>query len=197
MLVNASKMLGFPVLSLHVGGPIARINEEIIDPRKMQVVGYFVDGPMVTQETGNILEPNAIREFSPMGMIIDSVDSLTDGDEVVRLKKILELDFSLHGLKVETKKGTRLGKVIDCTIDAGDFRVMQIIVQRPALKALIDPELVISRKEIVKVTNDKIIIKDEEDKLKKRAIKEDFVPNFVNPFRSSEASRVEVSEKDN
>ena len=103
-----------------------------------------------------------------------------------KLDKIIELNFDLVGLKVETKKGTKLGKVINYTVNTDNFAVLQLIVRRPAIKALIDPELVIPKKEIVEITDYKVIIKDEEDKIRKKAIKEDFIPNFVNPFRNSE-----------
>ena len=49
-----------------------------------------------------------------------------------------------------------------------------------------DPELVIPRAEIAEVTDDKVIVKNEAKTIKERALKEDFVPNFVNPFRKTE-----------
>lgn len=183
MLINGSKLKNFPVLSLHIGGPIARTKELIIDPNELQILGFYVSGPMIHGEVGNILETRAVREFSNLGMIVDSEDDFVKQGDIIKLDKILELDFRLGGQKVITKKGTKLGKVVDFTVDAMDFRVMQLIIQRPPMKALLDPELVISRNEIVKITDDEIIIKDEEEKIRKKAMKEDFVPNFVNPFR--------------
>ena len=87
---------------------------------------------------------------------------------------------------METKKGSKLGKVQDFTVTSEDFIVQQIIVKRPAVKALIDPELTISRKEIVEITDDKVVVRDEEKVIKARAEKEDFIPNFVNPFREKQ-----------
>ena len=132
-----------------------------------------------------------------LGVVIDDIEELVRDDEVVRIDKVLKLHFDLAGLKVETKSGHRLGKIADFTVNTDDFLVMQIIVHRPVLKALVDPELTIHRKEIVEVTDYKVIVKSEEDTLKQKAEKEEFVPNFVNPFRNHEAgySPVEV-EKD-
>ena len=121
-------------------------------------------------------------------MVIDDIDELVADDDVVKISKVLELNFDLINLKVETKKGSKLGKLVDYTITPEDYIVQQIIVKRPALKALIDPELTISRKEIVEVNDYKVIVKDEEKTLKARAEKEDFIPNFVNPFRNNEFS---------
>ena len=55
-----------------------------------------------------------------------------------------------------------------------------------ALKSFSDPELTIPRKEIVEVNDYKVIVKDEEKVIKKKAAHEDFIPNFVNPFRTQE-----------
>lgn len=121
-----------------------------------------------------------------MGMVIDGVDDLVGPEDIVKISKILALNFNLIGLKVETKKGSKLGKVLDYTFTDNDFVVQQIIVKRPTIKAFIDPELTISRKEIVEITDYKIIVKDEEKVLKARAEKEDFIPNFVNPFREKQ-----------
>ena len=55
------------------------------------------------------------------------------------------------------------------------------------MQLLVDPELIIPRKEIVEVNDYKIIVKDEEEKIRKKAVKEDFIPNFVNPFREPES----------
>lgn len=196
MLINGSRLKNYPILSLHIGGKTAQTTEPIIDPRKLQIVGFYVDGPLVNRdETGDILETKMIREFSNLGMVIDSMDDFTEEGEVVKLDEVLNLNFKLEGMKVVTKKKTKLGKVIDYTVDPNDYMILQLIVQRPPVKAFLDPELVISRKEIVEITDDKIIIKDEEEKVRKKAAKEDFVPNFVNPFREPNFAKSEIENK--
>lgn len=183
MLINGSKLLNYPILSLHVGGKIAQTVAPIIDPNNLKIIAYKIAGPTIRDEVGDILQMKSVREFSNIGMIVDSSDDFVFADDIIRLKEILALNFDLIGLKVETKKGTKLGRVIDYTIDTSTFQVAQIIVKRSALKAILDPELLISSSQIVEVTDYKIIVKSEEAKLKKESAKETFVPNFVNPFR--------------
>ena len=187
MLVNASRLIGMPALSLHIGGPTAWTREAIIDPKKLQIVGFYVDGPLVTEETGNILETSEIREFAPVGMVIDSVDVLTDGVDIVRLEKIIEIGFEFIGLEVVTKKGTRLGKVCDYVVDTQTFKIMQFMVKRPLLKGFLDPELILSRKDIVEISDERVVVKDGEEKVKKMAsaprAPKMAAPDYVNPFR--------------
>ena len=174
-----------PILSLQVGGAIAWTSTPIIEPETLKIVAFRTRGPLVNRAEANILDVRSVREYSQMGMVVDSIEDLVAPGDVIKIEKILKLNFNLVGLKVETKKGTKLGRMVDFTVTDNDFMVQQIIVKRPAMKALIDPELVISRKEIVEVNDYKIIVKDEEKTIREKAVKEDFVPNFVNPFRKT------------
>lgn len=185
MLIDADKFPGCPVLSLHVGGKIAEVTGLIVDPHQLKVVGFQLMGPELGGENGTILQTKDIREFSELGMVIDSIDELVNPGEVIKLDKILDLDFDLNGKKVVSKKGSRIGKVINYTINSANFMVQQFLVQRPMMKSFLDPELLIGRSEVVKVDDEKVVVKDEADKIRKKGMREDFVPNFVNPFRET------------
>lgn len=186
MLVAASRLIGTPILSMQASGQIATLGNPIVDPDTLKIIAFYLTGPLMAKATANIMDVSSIREYSRYGMVIDTVDELVEPDDVIKISKVLELNFELNGLKVETKKKSNLGKVIDYTVSSDNFSVQQIIVKRPLIKGFIDPELTIPRKEIVEVTDYKIIVKDEEKVIKEKAEKEDFIPNFVNPFRKSE-----------
>ena len=173
-----------------MGGPIAWAETSIVDPEKLKIIAFTVNGPAIKNdpEIGSILETRDVREFTNSGMIIDSTEDFVNPGDVIKLDKVMELNFDLNGLKVVTKKGTKLGKIIDYVVDTETFTVLQLVVKRPVVKAIIDPELIISRKEIVEVNDYEIVVKDEEEKIRKRAVREDFVPNFVNPFREPDFS---------
>lgn len=186
MLVYNSKLIGTPILSVQAGGPVARITNPIIDPDNLKIIAFQLEGPAAPPNGANILDISSIREYSDLGIVVDDADEFVATDDVVKISKVLELNFNLINLKVKTKKGSRLGHVQDFTIDPESFIIQQIVVKRPAIKSFMDPELLISRREIVEVTDYEVIVKDEEKVLKKRAEKEDFVPNFVNPFREKQ-----------
>lgn len=186
MLIAASRLIGTPILSMQATSQIANISDCIVDPASLKIIGFKLSGPLVNKSAANILDASSIREYSRYGMVIDSIDELVEPDDVIKIANVLKLNFNLVGLKVETKKGSKLGKVSDYIVTNDNFTVQQIIVKRPLIKSFMDPELTIPRKEIVEVTDYKIIIKDEEKVIKEKAEKEDFIPNFVNPFRKSE-----------
>lgn len=185
MLVENSRLIGTPILSIQAAGPIGQISSTIVDPNGLKIIAFRINGP---NPSANLLEVSSIREYSKLGMVIDSIDELVGYEDIVKLQQVLDLNFDLLTLKVETKKKSKLGKIIDFTVTSNDFIVQQLIVKRPAIKAIVDPELTIPRGEIIEVTDYKVIVKDEEKTIKSRAENEDFIPNFVNPFRKTELS---------
>lgn len=190
MLVDSSRLIGCSVLSIHHTAPVAKVEFDVVEPESLKILAFQVWGPVIKNdpELGEFLDVRDVREFSPLGMIVDSADDFVNQGDIVKLDKVLKLNFSLIGLKVVTKKGSRLGKVIDYVVDTNNWQVQQLIVKRPAVKALVDPELVIPRKEILEIDDYKITVKDEEDVIKKAVSKQAFTPNFVNPFREPDFS---------
>lgn len=194
MLVLGSKLLNYPIMSLHVGGEIARTSEVVIDPDGLKVAAYTLTGPAIGNgEYGDILEVSDIREFSNLGMIIDSADVLVYRQDVIRLDRIMSLNFKLVGLRVVSEDGKKIGRVSDYTVDSNSFMVYQIIVRRPFIKSALDPELTINRSQIIEIDDYKITIRHEKEKIAIKERPKEFVPNFVNPFRepnyASESSR--------
>lgn len=192
MLIYHSKLLGMPVLSVQTSSPVGYISSAVIDPNTLKILAFRLSGPLI-KSPEDYLDVNSIREYSSLGLVIDDIDELVAPDDVIKISNILKLNFDMLSLKVETKKGTKLGKVADYTVTSEDYILKQIIVKRPLVKSLTDPELTIPRSEIVEVTDYKIIVKDEEKTIKARAMKEDFIPNFVNPFREPGFASTETS----
>lgn len=188
MLTSYSQIIGTPVLSVHVGTQIATVSACIIDPDNLKIIAFIVEGPSVDADTGDVLDIKSIREYSNLGFVIDSVDALSKRDDIVKVKKIIELDFVLIGLKVETKNGSKLGKITDLIIASDDFVIQQLIVKRPALKSFLDPELTIHRNQIVEVNDHEVIVKDETAK-DKQAAPAAASSDFVNPFRKPDFSQ--------
>lgn len=186
MLLVGSNMTDLPVLSLHVGDEVARTVRAIIDPDDLRIIAYTVDGPVVRNDpdVGDILDLSDVREVSDAGFVINSTDVLTTRNEVVKLDEVMSLEFDLVGMKVVDQKGKKMGKIVDYTVDSGSFMIYQLIVQRPLMSSFIDPQLTINRSQIVEIDDFKIVIKHSTSQVKvEPKEEEEFVPNFVNPFR--------------
>ena len=181
MLIEGSKLLKYPILSLHTASRIAEVKGLVIDPNFLKVVAFEISA--VSSKQRLFLEASSIREFSKMGMIVDSDEEFVEKDDVIKLKETIDLGFSLDNMKVVSKKKAMLGRIEDFIINTEDFQIMQLIVKRPIYKALIDPELVIGRSDIHEINDIEIIVKSEEGTIMKKSGTLDFVPNFVNPFK--------------
>lgn len=181
MLIEGSKLLNYPILSLHTASKIAEVKALIIDPNFLKVVAFEINAASSKQRL--FLETASVREFSKMGMIVDSDEEFVEQGDVIKLKEMIELGFTLENMKVLSKKKTMLGRVEDFIVTTDDFRVMQLIIKRPIYKSLIDPELVIGRSEIHEINDMEIIVKSDESTIIKKSGALDFVPNFVNPFK--------------
>ena len=181
MLIEGSKLLNYPILSLHTASKIAEVKALIIDPNFLKVVAFEIN--VASSKQCLFLETASVREFSKMGMIVDSDEEFVEQGDVIKLKEMIELGFTLENMKVLSKKKTMLGRVEDFIVTTDNFRVMQLIIKRPIYKSLIDPELVIGRSEIHEINDTEIIVKSEESTIMKKSGALDFVPNFVNPFK--------------
>ena len=181
MLIEGSKLLKYPILSLHTASRIAEIKGLVIDPNFLKVVAFEINA--VSSRQSLFLETSSVREFSKMGMIVDSDEEFVEKDDVIKLKETIDLGFSLDNMKVISKKKAMLGRIEDFIINTEDFQIMQLVVKRPIYKALIDPELVIGRSDIHEINDSEIIVKSEEGTIMKKSGTLDFVPNFVNPFK--------------
>ncbi len=181
MLIEGSKLLKYPILSLHTASRIAEVKGLVIDPNFLKVVAFEINA--ISSKQRLFLEASSVREFSKMGMIVDSDEEFVEKDDVIKLKETIDLGFSLDNMKVISKKKAMLGRIEDFIINTEDFQIMQLVVKRPIYKALIDPELVIGRSDIHEINDSEIIVKSEEGTIMKKSGTLDFVPNFVNPFK--------------
>ena len=181
MLIEGSKLLNYPILGLHTASRIAEVKALVVDPNFLKIVAFEISA--VSSKQRLFLDVTSVREFSKMGMIVDSDEEFIEQDDVIKLKEAIELGFTLENMKVVTKKKTMLGRVEDFMVTTDGFQIMQLIIKRPIYKALIDPELVIGRSEIHEINDNEIIVKSEESTIMKKSGTLDFVPNFVNPFK--------------
>ena len=158
MLISADRFLNIPVMSLQTGSELARTSREIINPKNLSIIAYELEGRLLDQRP-SLLRIDDVREIGPLGMIIDSTDEIIGIDDVITIKEIYDINFALKDKLVIDEKNKKIGKVIGYTLAAGNFIIQQLRIRRPFLKSFGDTELLIHRSQIIKVTDDKIIVK--------------------------------------
>lgn len=182
MLLLGSRLIGTPIMGLQTGTRLAITKKPIIDPASLKIIAYEIDGPMLVEHPSFIRLAD-VRELSDIGMIIDSHDEFIGLNDVITVKKIHDLGFTLIGLTVIDEARRKLGKVVDYSVDANSFIIQQLNVKQGLLKSLSDTELLIHRTQIIEINDYSIIVKAAAKKLEPIAKSEKLT--YMNPFRST------------
>lgn len=146
------------VLSLRIGGPVAQIISPIINPNNLYIEGWHVQDSRSGEVL--ILLSQDVRDLLPQGIAIDDHEVLSEEGDLVRLKELLKLDFSLNGLKVSSQSGKNYGKVSDFAFETTSFYVQKIYVAQPLIRNFAGGTLSIDRSQIIEITNRRIVIED-------------------------------------
>ncbi|NCO10739.1 hypothetical protein GW930_02430 [Candidatus Saccharibacteria bacterium] len=184
MQLLGSQMTDIPVMSLHTGGPIGQLEKPVIDPSNLMILAYTLKGPLLTEHP-SLLRVADIREMGHLGMIVDGSDEIIGLDDVVKIKELYELSFSLIGMNVVDEHKHKLGKVEDYTIEATSFSIQKLKVKRGFFKGLTDTGPLIHRSQIVDINRTTVTVKSTAKKVVERE-KESSHFDYVNPFRKAD-----------
>lgn len=191
MLILHQRLLSVPILSLQTGAPLGYTKEIIIDPRQLKVVAFYCEGQHIAGPA--VLHTSDIREFSPLGIIVDDADSLMPPDQLVRLQEVLDFRFDLLGKPVIDTQKLKLGKVEDFSVDAESFFVIKLQVRQSLLKNFMGANALIDRNQIVEVTDKQIVVHGNEVRHKAA---EHASAIIQNPFRTPQQTRPNTIESD-
>lgn len=188
MLIAGSRLLNAPVMGLQTGGELARTESAVIDPRTLQIVAYTLRGSLLGKQP-SLLRIADVREFSDIGIIVDSSDEFVNPDDIIKLNEVYNLHFTLTGKPVIDEKKNKLGKVESYTIETGAFLIQQLSVKRPILKSLTDTHLLIHRTQITEINNEAIIVHSERKPVE--PVMSAVRTAYVNPFRKQPGTQTE------
>lgn len=158
---------GTLILSLRTGSPIATLLSPVINPNNLYIEGWVVEDNRSKENL--ILLSNDIRDVLPQGFAVNDHEVLAEVDELIRLKDILELNFELLGLKVNSESGVRYGKINDFAYETKNFFIQKLYVGQPLVKNFSGGTLSVDRSQIVEVTNKRVIIEEPSEKSHARA----------------------------
>ena len=159
MLQLSANLLNKSVLSLRTGSAVAAITGVIINPDNLKVEGFFCQDRF-DKKKELILLPQDIRDVLPKGYVINDHDVLAETGELVRLKKVIDLNFELLGKQVMTVSKQKVGKVSDFATETTTMYVQKIYVAQSVLKTLTGGSLSIDRSQIQEITPRRIIINE-------------------------------------
>lgn len=187
MLIAGSRLIDAPVMGLQTGSELARTKQAVIDPHTLKILAYELTGPRLTSQPA-LLRIEDVREFSDIGLIVDSSDEFVAPPDIIKLDEIYQLHFNPIGMKVIDEKRHKLGKVDGYTIETTGFVVQQLSVRRPLLKSLSDTHLLVHRTQITEITDTHIVVRSE---IKPQPVARVNRSNYENPFRKTHGAQPE------
>jgi hypothetical protein len=158
MLQLSTPLLNKSVLSLRTGSVIASIIGPIINPDNLKIEGFYCQDRFDKQQL--VLLYQDIRDILPQGYVVNDHDVLTEPEELVRLKKVMDLDFELIGKQVVIVGKEKVGKVSDYATETTTMYVQKIYVAQSIIKSLTGGSLSIDRTQINEITPRRIIINE-------------------------------------
>ena len=156
--LSASLLTNKSVLSLRTGGPIATITGPIINPNNLKIEGFYCQDRVDKRQL--ILLYQDIRDIMPQGYVVNDHEVLSEAEDLIRLKDVLELNFQLIGKQVITTSKERVGKVSDYAADTETMFIQKLYVAQSIVKSFTGGSLSIDRTQINEITPSRIIIND-------------------------------------
>ncbi|HUY53021.1 MAG TPA: PRC-barrel domain-containing protein [Candidatus Dormibacteraeota bacterium] len=158
MLILNSMLQNISIRSLRTGQSLGKTTSFLINPANLKIEALKCN--ITNSKTELFLLNQDIRDISNNIIVINDYDVLSEADDLIRLKSLIDLDFTIIGKPVITKNGQRIGKVREFSIDNIGFYIQKLYVTQPLYKNLYGYQLVVDRGQIIEVTNSKIVIKD-------------------------------------
>ena len=155
----------------------------IVDPRRLNIVAFYCEGPLINFNPA-ILHTTDIREFSSIGLIVDSADNIMPPDDLVRLKEILDYGFDLEGMQVIEEGGHKLGKIGGYTIDSDSFFIVKLQVKPTLMQSFGRAELLIDRTQISEINDKHIVVRRATTEAGEKT-RFAPLPQIDNPFRKA------------
>ena len=180
MLLAGSRLINAPVMGLQTGSELGRLTRPVINPDTLAIIAYEVEGAML-DKSPSLLRIADVREFSDIGVIVDSSDEFVSPDDIIKLGEIYNLHFSPMNMKVVDEKRRKLGKVDGYTIETSGFIIQQLSVKKPFFQSFNDTQLLIHRSQITEINNHEIVVHSEA-KIPEPTMQA-MRSNYVNPFR--------------
>lgn len=183
-LVQAHTLLHNPIMSLQTGAELGRTSKLLVNPTNLHLVAFEVEGRALAVNP-SLLRVADIREFSSVGIIIDSADELLETGDVEVIDTLRSMKFELKGMKVQDEDGQKYGSVSNYIVDSSSLIVMQLEVKSPFFQSISTASRLIKRDQIVEITASTIIVKSSKTVIE--PVRHIDRPPLINPFSQPQA----------
>ncbi len=158
MLKLINSLIDKPVLSFRSGTAIATVQSPLINPDNLKIEGFYCKDRFHNNPL--IMLYSDIRDFNGSAYFVNDIDALSEPEELVRLKKVIDAGWILDGKPVYTVSKQKVGKVNDYAVEVETMYIQKLYVSQNLLKNFKLSSLSIDRSQIQEITDKRIVIQD-------------------------------------
>ncbi len=162
MLQLSAAIIGRRVMSLQTSSAVAVTTGVVLDPNNLKIEALRCQESRGSSEL--LLLPRDIRDIISQGIVVNDHTVLTEAEDLVRLKDVLELGYEIIGKKVLTTDQQKIGRVEDFAIESQSMYIQKLYVTPTFMKSLAGGQRSIDRSQIVEITNSSVIVQDTKER---------------------------------
>jgi len=152
-------IIGTPIMHFDEGSLLALIKDVVINSDTGKIEAFWVK-PLTVPMFNAVIQSQDIVEWKK-NVYIKNDSVITDPADIIRISDIMAKKTYVIGNRVQNEEGIYYGKVYSITFDTESFYLKQIYVQKSILGIINYEQRIFSFDNIIEVTKDRIIIKDE------------------------------------
>ena len=158
MLFLSSDITNKTIFSLESGEDVANISGMVVNPNNLKIEAFYVSSPFITYDA--VVFASDIRESNLDGFVVDGMKNLVPLDSnLIRLQKIINLNFKIDELKVQNSDGKKIGKIKEYVFNDSAFEITKIYVAEKSLKSkILDKVTTVKRSQVAKISNQRMIV---------------------------------------
>ncbi len=115
-MLKGSTVIGKPVVSQQIGGPIEIIRDIVFDPGTNRLLGFVISRGGWTG-SARVLPWDGVTSVDTDAIMIQSADQIVDAAHIPRIKLILERYSTIQGLPICTQDGRQIAVLNDLFFD--------------------------------------------------------------------------------
>lgn len=158
MLALGAQFTTKQILSLRTGAPVGTTLAPIINPNNLKIEAWHAEDRF--DKRRGVLLAQDIRDVLAQGFVVNDHDAITDPHELVRLEKLLQINFELVGKPVYTNHKKRIGKVADYSFDKDTFMIHKLYIAESVFKNFSGGTRLIDRSQVIEITDRKIVVRE-------------------------------------
>lgn len=161
----ASGLIDSDVFVFHERYNVGKVTKIIVNKDNLNI--ELLEAEIQNKQKRYILTRD-IKSTLEKIVIIETMDDLSEVEDLIRQRELIKADFSLIGCKIKTQDGKKIGKVKDFTVDYNSLKTLKLHATASLARRLLNERFIIDIKDVIRVDGKTVIIKSSKVKVKSR-----------------------------